>query len=146
MTRWSAVKDLNEEEFRRLTGVKPEVFEKMRQAVQDELDKSTSVGGRKYKLILEDRILLTLEYLSEYRTHFHISVSYGISETTVRETVNFIEGILVKHKDFALPGRKALLMNENEFEVVLVDVTESPVERPKKSKSGIIPGKRNGTH
>ena len=143
MTRWNVVKDLKEEEFRRLTGVKPEVFEKMRKAVQDELDKSTSIGGRKYKLILEDRILLTLEYLREYRTHFHVSVSYGLSETTVRETIHFIEGILVKHKDFALPGRKALLMSENEFEVVLIDATESPVERPKKSKGGIIREKRN---
>jgi hypothetical protein len=32
-----------------------------------------------------------------------------------------------------------------EYEVVLIDATESPVERPKKSKAGTTVGKRKGT-
>jgi hypothetical protein len=32
-------------------------------------------------------------------------------------------------KKFSLPGKKALL-EDTEIEVVLVDVTESPIERP----------------
>jgi hypothetical protein len=31
-----------------------------------------------------------------------------------------------------LPGRKALLKSDMEYEVVLIDVTETPIERPKK--------------
>jgi hypothetical protein len=34
----------------------------------------------------------------------------------------------------SLPGRKALLKSDVEYEVVLIDATESPIERPKKNK------------
>ena len=37
-------------------------------------------GGKSNKLAIEDRLLMTLEYLREYRTYFHISRSDGISE------------------------------------------------------------------
>ncbi|MDR0797451.1 MAG: hypothetical protein LBE70_01850 [Nitrososphaerota archaeon] len=44
-----------------------------------------------------------------------------------------------------MPGKKALYGDDSEVEVVLVDVTESPVERPKKIKKDIIVEKRNIT-
>ncbi len=50
-------------------------------------------------------------------------------------TSRWIENILIKTKEFALPGRKALLNNDNEFEVILIDAVESPIERPKKENS-----------
>jgi hypothetical protein len=59
------------------------------------------------------------------------------------EIISEIERILIADKRFHLPGKKALLQGETKFEVVLVDVTESPVERPKKNSAGIIQGKRN---
>ena len=39
---------------------------------------------------------------------------------------------LVKSKEFSLPKKKELLEDNNEIEVILVDATESPIERPKK--------------
>jgi hypothetical protein len=39
----------------------------------------------------------------------------------------------MKDSRFHLPGKKSLLLKENHFEVVLIDVPESPVERPKKT-------------
>ena len=89
-------------------------------------------GGRKNKLSLENQLLMTLEYIREYRTYFHISKSYNVSESTAYKTVRWIEDTLIKHPDFALPGRKALLKSDMEYEVVLVDASESPIERPKK--------------
>ena len=50
---------------------------------------------------------------------------------------------MIKDKRFHLPGKKVL--KENTFEVVLVDVTESPVERPKKNNEKFTQVKRNGT-
>jgi hypothetical protein len=41
-----------------------------------------------------------------------------------------------------LPGRKALLKSDMEYELVLIDATESPIERPKKNKSVSILEKR----
>jgi hypothetical protein len=35
------------------------------------------------KVSLENRLLMTLEYLREYRTYFHISRSYGLSESAL---------------------------------------------------------------
>jgi len=52
---------------------------------------------------------------------------------------------LIKHPDFSLPGRKALSKSEMEYEVVLIDATETPIERPKKSKNITIQEKRKDT-
>jgi hypothetical protein len=45
---------------------------------------------------------------------------------------------------FRFPGKKALLEDDS-LEVVLVDVTECPIERPKKSSESTIPAKRKDT-
>jgi hypothetical protein len=50
----------------------------------------------------------------------------------------------VKSGAFSLPGRKALL-EDNEIEAVLADVTESPVERPKKTAKRRKKAQRRGT-
>ena len=78
-------------------------------------------------------------------TYAHIASSYGVSERCAFDTIRWIENTLIKAKEFALPGRKALLKSENEFEVILIDATESPIERPKKNKDNIIQGKRKST-
>jgi hypothetical protein len=49
---------------------------------------------------------------------------------------------LINHPDFSLPGRKALLKSDMEYEVVLIDATESPIERPKKSRTISTQAKR----
>jgi hypothetical protein len=94
-----------------------------------------SKGGRKNKLCIEDQLLIALEYIREYRTYFHVSQSYGVSESTAYKTVKWVEDTLIKHPDFALPGRKALLKSDVDYEIVLIDATETPIERPKKNKS-----------
>src|SRR6185312_11624404 len=104
-----------------------------------------SQGGRKNKLSIEDQLLMTLEYIREYRTYFHISQSYGISESSAYKTVKWVEDTLIKHPDFALPGRKALMKSDMEYEVVLIDTTESPIERPKKTKT-LLFRKKEKTH
>ena len=78
---------------------------------------------------------MTLEYIREYRTYFHISQSYSISESNAYKTVKWVEDTLIKHPDFALPGRKALLKSDMEYEVVLIDASETPIGRPKKSQT-----------
>lgn len=92
-------------------------------------------GGRKNKMSIENMLFMSLEYIREYRTYFHISQSYAVSESTAYKIVKWIEDTLIKHPDFALPGRKALLKNDTQYEVVLIDATETPIERPKKSKN-----------
>ncbi len=75
---------------------------------------------------------MALEYIREYRTYFHVSQSYGVSESSSYKTIRWIEDVLIKRPNFALPGRKALLKSDMDYEVVLIDATETPCERPKK--------------
>ena len=92
-----------------------------------------SQGGKPNKLSIEDRLLMTLEYLREYRTYFHISRGYGISESACYRNIRWVENTLIKDGKFSLPGRKELLKSDVEYELVLVDATESHIERPKKT-------------
>ena len=130
--KFEMVKGLDEEKFRRLTGVKRTTFDKMVDILGQEVRGRKTTKGRKKKLSLEDMLLMTLEYIREYRTYFHISQSYSVSESNAYITVKWVEDTLIKHPDFALPGRKALLKSDMEYEVVLIDASESPIERPKK--------------
>ena len=126
-------------------GVKKDTFYKMVSILQEAEVKKKARGGRKNKLIIENRLLMALEYIREYRTYFHVSQSYGVSESTAYDTIKWIEDTLIKHPDFALPGRKALLRSDMEYEIVLIDATETPIERPKKDKKITIQEKRKGT-
>jgi hypothetical protein len=102
--KYDQIKELDEEKFRRLTGVKRETFCKMLEILIASDKKKKSKGGRKNKLSIENQLLIVLEYIREYRTYFHISGSYDISESTAYKTVRWVEDILIKHPDFALPG------------------------------------------
>ena len=130
--KFKKIKELNEEKFRRLTGVKRTTFERMVRILEQDIKDRKTKKGRKKKLSIEDMLLMTLEYIREYRTYFHISQSYSVSESSAYKTVRWVEDTLIKHPDFALPGRKALLKSDMEFEILLVDASESPIERPKK--------------
>lgn len=143
--RFENIKRLNDKEFRRLTGVKRKTFEEMIVILRLEEEKKLSNGGRKPSIVIEDQILMMLEYLREYRTYFHISQSYNLSESACFRIIKWVENTLIRSRKFSLPGKKALLKAENEFEVILIDVTESPIERPKKNKKNTTLAKRNGT-
>lgn len=144
--RYDQVKELEDKRFSRLTGVRKTTFLKMVDILRQADSLKKSKGGRKNKLNLEEQLLVTLEYLKEYRTYFHIGQNYSISESTAYKTIKWVEDTLVKHLNFALPGRKVLMTNNMDYEVVLIDATESPIERPKKNKSYIIQEKRKGIH
>jgi hypothetical protein len=130
--KFEIIERLDEEKFRRLTGIKRTTFEKMVDILNQAVTGRKTNKGRKKKLSIEDMLLMTLEYIREYRTYFHISQSYSVSESNAYKTVRWVEDTLIKHPDFALPGRKALLKSDMEYKIVLVDASESPIERPKK--------------
>ncbi len=59
--RYEAVKDLNPEGFKRLTGVKPEVFGQMVRVLRD-AETRKKKAGRPSKLGVEDKLLLAMSY------------------------------------------------------------------------------------
>jgi hypothetical protein len=135
---YEKIKTLSEAAFRRLTGVKKKTFNKMIEILTRARVQKKLKGGKPNKLCIEDCLLMTLEYLREYRTYFHISQSYGISESACYRNIIWVENTLVKDKTFALPGRKALTKSDTSYEVILIDATESPIERPKKKAETIL--------
>ena len=138
--RYTEIKDRKPAEFKRLTGVKPATFEKMLSVLERELRNF----GRPPKLSRADQLLMTLMYWREYRTQFHIAGTYGVSESTVCRTIKKVEDALVRSGEFRLPGKKTLQPSNTQIEVILVDVSEQPIERPKKSKKDTTVAKRSG--
>lgn len=140
--RYDKAKDLKAKDFKRFFGVKKETFEKMCEVVKEVLDQENR--GRKSDLSIQDQVLLTLSYWREYRTMFHLGQDFGIHESNVSRTIQKIEDILIKSRKFSLPGKRRLL-EENELNYTIVDVTEMLIERPKKNKADIIRERRSGT-
>jgi len=139
--RYKEIKDRNDKDFKRLTGVEHQTFKQMVTVLESEL----SNFGRPPKLSRADQLLLTLMYWREYRTQFHIAQAYGISESAVCRTIQKIENALINSGQFRLPGKKALQPSDTVIEIVVVDATEQPIERPKKSNGDITAAKRNDT-
>jgi hypothetical protein len=138
---YADLQTLAEGPFKRLTGVRRATFLDMCTA----LEKHLPSGGRTAKHCLQDRLLLTLMYWREYRTQYHIGQTYGLSESAVCRTIHTVEAALMRSGQFTLPGKKALTRTDIAFEVVVVDATECPVERPKKNSAGATPVRRSAT-
>ena len=140
--KYDNLKEFKDEEFRRLTGIKRATFEKMIEILK-EAEKAKKIrGGKPNKLAMEDRLLMALEYIREYRTYFHVAAAYKISEGACYRNIRWIEDVLIKHPHFALPGRKALLKSDIEYDIILIDATETPIERPKKNRGDITQERR----
>ena len=135
----------SDELFRRITGVKRTTFEKMLEVLSIKHREKHSKGGRPCKLSLEDMLLATLEYWREYRTYAHIAASYGLCESSMYRLIKWVEDTLIKDGLFSLPGKKALLKSDVEYEVILIDATEIPIERPKKNSGNGIQGRKSDT-
>ena len=77
--KYEQAKNLSDEQFRRLTGVKRGTFDRMIKILEEGDKKKITKGGRRNKLSMENQLLMALEYIREYRTYFHVSQSYGRS-------------------------------------------------------------------
>lgn len=147
---WRDVKYREAASFKRLTGVQKKTFRLMVRVVKAQDEKAIKKKGnrrsRPFRLSVEDQVLVTLMYYREYRTQFHIGGTYGISESAVCRTIKRIEGVLQRVKELKLPGKQTRSGSSQELSVVVIDATEMPVERPKKSSSSTTLARRSGTH
>lgn len=145
---WEKVSKLYGRKFRRYTGVHRQVFEKMLDCIKgakQEKRKHPTKGQTK-SLSIENQLLITVLYWREYRDQEHTAIDYGVHQSTISRTITEIEDILIKSGQFSLPGKKALRTSDGNYEVVIVDVTESPTERPKKNKNVNTAVKKSDTH
>ncbi|WP_445299715.1 MULTISPECIES: IS5 family transposase [unclassified Microcoleus] len=130
-------------EFKRRFGVKIETLKAMVNALENfKSENQKDRRGRRTILTVEEQVLVALEYWREYRTYFHIGTSWGVSESTICRIVTDIESTLMKTGKFRIPGKKALLKDSDYPEFVVMDVTETAIERPQKKQKNYYSGKK----
>jgi hypothetical protein len=138
---YESIKDLSATAFRRSVGIDRDLFtELVKVLAQAESAKKRS--GRP-SLSLENQLCLALSYWREYRTFFHLGLSYGVHESNAYRIVTRVEDRLAASGFLELVKSAAPLVPEPEAHpppsrtVVLLDASEVPIERPKKVKKAI---------
>jgi hypothetical protein len=145
LTRYrKAMDELSDVKFKRLIGIKKRTAERCVGHLNIAYAQKHKRRGRHSKLRPEDMLLVACKYWRQYATFAELGFEFGVAESTAHDIVKWVEDVLIKHKEFHLPGKKALLSDPN-IEVVLVDATESPIERPKKGRKNGIPARKNST-
>jgi hypothetical protein len=71
-----------------------------------------------------------------------MGTNWGVSESTICRIITNIESTLMKTGKFRIPGKKALLKDFDYPEIVVMDVTETAIERPKKKQKRYYSGKK----
>lgn len=142
---YTKIANLNDIQFRRKTGVKRTTFITMVALVTQVEHDRKKLSGRPQKLSYEDQVLLCLEYLREYRTYFSIASIYGISEANAYKICRKIEDILIQSNTFRLPNRKEVY-EHLDIDVVIVDASESLIERPQKNKGNTTQERKRSIH
>jgi len=140
MNAYEKIENLDKKEFKLITGVTREVFAKMLEVLREEYTKDHSGGGAP-GLPVEVRLTLALEYWREYRGQRHMAVSHQIPKSTINGAILWVEHRLMDREEFKLKELKERFKpEESEIKIIIVDVEEQPVERPKyeqeKSYSG----------
>jgi hypothetical protein len=138
------INKLNDAQFRRKTGVKRNTFNKMVEIVRLAEEGRKKILGRPLKLSYEDQVLMSLEYLREYRTYFSLAQIYELSEANCYKICRKVEDILISSEEFKLPNRKDVYEDPN-IEVIVVDAVESSIERPKKNKENTTLERKRST-
>ena len=143
--KYENIKNHKEAAFKQVTGVTPATFQAMLEVIETAYGEAHKNRGRHRKLSREDMLLMTLEYYKEYRSLECIGASYGLTKATVGKVIKWVEEALIKSGEFSLPGKKKLVQPTIEYEVIVVDTTETPIQRPKNNQRKYYSGKKNGT-
>lgn len=96
-------------------------------------------AGRKAKLRLADRLLLTLLYYRAYVTQEFVGFLFGVDKGTVSRKVQELS--LCMAGVFRIPEKKVRI-DPDDLEAVFVDATEQPVNRPKRGQRRSYSGKK----
>jgi hypothetical protein len=140
------IQKLDDKEFKRITGVSRELYEKMLKRLKEQYA-ADHIGGGALGQPVELRLTLALEYWREYRTFEHMANDHQIPKSTINEMVLWVEYALSKDEEFKLVEMKERFKagEENETEIIIVDVEEQPIERPKNGQEKSYSGKKNDT-
>jgi IS5 family transposase len=112
----------------------------MLEVVSKEFKQKKINGGRKRKHGIPILISLFLKYYRHYFTMDYLSNKYKCSESTICRIIDTIEQILINCKKFTIQGNNKLENSKNTK--LVIDVTETEIERPKKNQKAYYSGKK----
>ncbi|WP_051188808.1 DDE transposase family protein [[Leptolyngbya] sp. PCC 7376] len=137
MPTYEQLQHLSTEQFRRACGVKLQTFNRLVEVLAEA--KAKQKPGRPSIVSLENQLLLTLEYLREYRTYF-LSLNHGaFMNQQFVAWCKKTENTLIKETDCHLPSMKQLHGSEElSLTVVVMDAIEQAIEKPKKTTSLLL--------
>jgi hypothetical protein len=145
MNAYEKIEKLGNKEFKLITGVTREVFEEMNAVLQKKHKEEHAKGGVA-GMPVELRLTLSLEYWREYRTFRHMANDHQISKSKINNAVIWVENVLSESNEFKLRELQERFKpnEEAEIKVILIDVEEQPIERPKYNQEESYSGKKNG--
>ena len=138
------IKGLPKSRYRQIFGVSHGTFWKMYKELRCAYRELHKNGGKPPTLSVLDKQIIALQYWREYRTYRHIAFDYGVGKTAIGNAVIWVEDTLIKSGLYSLPSRRSML-EPSGIELVLIDVTEQPIERPKRGRKSGIPARKSAT-
>jgi len=138
----------NLELFQLLTGVTKDVFNLMLNVLTCEYNKiHQGIGGNPNGTPVGLKLVIALEYWREYRTMRHMAFDYNMPVSTLCDCITWVEDVLSKAEEFKIPELKEKFKQREEsgnpIRVVIIDVEEQPIERPKDNQKKHYSGKKN---
>jgi len=145
MNAYEKLEKLKNKDFKLITGVTRKVFEEMLELLIKRYAQEHMRGGSE-GLSVELRLTLALEYWREYRSFRHMANDHQISKTAINDAVLWVEDALSESDEFRLKDLKERFKpgEESEIKVIMIDVEEQPIERPKVNQKESYSGKKNG--
>ena len=135
------VKSLPKKHFKQIFGVSRGTFLKMYKMLRRAYRELHKNGGKPPTLSVLDKLVIALQYWREYRTYRHIAFDYAVGKSAIGNAVIWVENTLMKSGLFNLPSKR--ILQTDEIEIVLIDVTEQPIERPKRGRKNGIQERKN---
>ena len=134
--------------FQLLTGVTKDAFMLMLGVLTREYNKMHRIkGGNPNGTSIGLKLVIALEYWREYRTMRHMAFDYNMPVSTLCNCITWVEDILSQSEEFKIPELKEKFKQRQEdgnpIKIVLIDVEEQAIERPKENQGKYYSGKKS---
>jgi hypothetical protein len=131
--------------YKEIFGVEKYVFDRLLRLLEiADAYQRKSKSGRKGKLSVLDKLVITLMYWREYRTYRHIAFDYEVGKTQIGDAVIWVENTIIASGLCNLKSSRELRDNPGKITIAIVDVTEQEIERPKRGRKIGIPARKSG--
>lgn len=129
-------------QFKRATGLNPERFKELLVLTKDTFDtevtQQRSTKGGKFKLSVEDQLLLLLFHYRSHCTMFVLGMLFGLNASNICRCIHRMEKCL--HCRAEISAEKEL--SEEDLQQIIVDATEQRIYRPKRKQKLFYSGKK----